>query len=203
MYFDLAALPEEAADKLLHSTVVPRPIAWVSSLDAEGRGNLAPFSFFNVFSTRPPIVGLGIGARADDGARPKDTAANIVATREFVVNVVGFASRAAMNVSGSVVPTGVDEAELAGVGMIASARVKPRRVAASPVALECVLQQAIELAPANHLILGRVVAVHIADAMVLDAERFHVDAPGLDLIGRMHGSGWYARTTDLFQMVRI
>lgn len=202
MQFDLATLPEEAIDKLLHSTIAPRPIAWISSMDRLGRGNLAPFSFFNAFSTKPPIIGVGIGARRDGGG-PKDTAANIIETGEFVVNLVNYDNRAAMNVTGGEEPAEVDEAQLAGLEMTASTRVKPQRVAASPVALECILEQSIELAPANNLIVGRVVTIHVADDKVLDPERFHIDTPGLDLIGRMHGGGWYTRTTSLFQMKRV
>lgn len=201
MYFDLSALPSEALDKLLHSTIVPRPIAWVSTLAPGGTGNLAPFSFFNVFSTNPPILGIGIGPRAS--GEPKDTARNIADTREFVVNIVGYENRVAMNVTGTDSEPETDESELAGLEMVASVKVKPRRVAASAVSLECVLDRAVPLGNGRTLFLGGVVAMHVDDAMIEDADRFYIDTPKLDTIGRMHGSGWYARTTDFFQLKRV
>ena len=201
MYVNFSMASSEAIDKLLHSTIVPRPIAWISTEDRQGRANLAPFSFFNVFSTEPPILGIGIGERAP--GVPKDTARNILETGEFVVNLVRYDSCAAMNLSASNVAPDVDEAELAGVDMVRSTMVMPRRVRESPVALECRLEQSVPLGPHGHLILGRVLAMHLDDAVMANPERHHVDAPKLDLIGRMHGSGWYARTTDLFQMKRV
>jgi len=201
MDFDFAGLSPAAQDKLLHSTIVPRPIAWVSTQSAAGVPNLAPFSFFNVFSTEPPILGLGIGRRSRGG--PKHTARNILDTGAFVINLVSHANRDAMNVTGADVEDGVDESVLAGLDMVPSLRVAPRRVAGSPVAIECQLHQSIELAPERYLILGRVVSMSIDDALILDAEKHYVDAPGLDLIARMHGQGWYSRTDHLFQMLRI
>lgn len=201
MFFDFSALPVGASDKLLHSTVVPRPIAWVTSEDREGRTNLAPFSFFNVFCTDPPLVGLGIGRRLS--CTPKDTAKNIRETGEFVINLVSYENRLAMNITGTDADAGVDESQLAGLEMIASTFVQPRRVASSPVSIECVLHQALEFAPHRHLIVGRVLAMHVADDLVQDSAKFYVATPKLDLIGRMHGSGWYTRTDNLFQMKRV
>ena len=201
MQFDLSAISEAARSKLLHSSVVPRPIAWVSSLSAAGSPNLAPFSFFNIFSTDPAIVGLGIGRRSP--GEPKHTARNILETSEFVINLVDHANRDAMNMTGADVDDDIDESVLAGIEMIASASVKPRRVASSPIAFECVLHQSINLTADRHLILGRILTMHIDDSMLAPTGDFHVATPQLDLIGRMHGAGWYTRTDHLFQMPRI
>jgi flavin reductase (DIM6/NTAB) family NADH-FMN oxidoreductase RutF len=201
MLFDFDALSARNRYKLLVATVVPRPIAWVVSQNAAGHVNAAPFSFFNALSGDPPVVGIGIGARPN-GA-PKDSAANIRSTGEFVVNLVPDAAAAAMNVTAIEFAPEVSEVVEAGLDMLPSVKVRPPRIAASPVALECRLLQTVELGPARVLVLGRVLAMHVHDAAVLDAGRCYIDTPKLHLIGRMHGAGWYARTTDLFEMPRI
>jgi flavin reductase (DIM6/NTAB) family NADH-FMN oxidoreductase RutF len=201
MLFDLAAISPSVCYKLLVSTVTPRPIAWVVSQDASGLLNAAPFSFFNALSADPPVIGIGV-ARHSSG-RSKDTRANIVETREFVVNLVSEATASSMNVTAIEFAPGVNELMEAGLTTAASARVKPPRIAESPVALECTLLQMIDLGPANGIVLGRVVAIQIRDEAVLDASKGYVDTTALQLIGRMHGTGWYARTSDLFEMPRI
>jgi flavin reductase (DIM6/NTAB) family NADH-FMN oxidoreductase RutF len=205
MLFDFATISPENRYKLLTSTVVPRPIAWVSTLDAEGRRNAAPFSFFNVLCGDPPIVGVGIGARpAEHPSGPrKDTLANIRATGEFVVNLVAYELREAMNVTAIEFPSGVDELTEAGLTTLPSARVRPPRIAEAPVALECERFSIVEVNAERAIVLGRVLAVHVRDDAVLDAARGHVDTPRLDLIGRMHGGGWYARTAERFEVPRI
>jgi flavin reductase (DIM6/NTAB) family NADH-FMN oxidoreductase RutF len=201
MLFDFDALSAQNRYKLLVATVVPRPIAWVVSQDAAGQVNAAPFSFFNALCGDPPVVGIGIGPRPD-GA-PKDSTANIRATGEFVVNLVPDAAAAAMNVTAIEFAPDVSEVGEAGLDMLPSVKVRPPRIAASPVALECTLLQIVELGPGRVLVLGRVVAMHVQDDAVLDAGRCYIDTPKLQLIGRMHGAGWYARTSDLFEMPRI
>jgi flavin reductase (DIM6/NTAB) family NADH-FMN oxidoreductase RutF len=201
MLFDFDALSAQNRYKLLVATVVPRPIAWVVSQNAAGQVNAAPFSFFNALSGEPPVVGIGIGPRPN-GA-PKDSAANIRATGEFVVNLVPDAAAAAMNVTAIEFEPDVSEVGEAELAMLPSVKVRPPRIAASPVALECALMQIVELGPARVLVLGRVLAVHVRDDAVLDAQRCYIDTPKLQLIGRMHGAGWYARTSDLFEMPRI
>jgi flavin reductase (DIM6/NTAB) family NADH-FMN oxidoreductase RutF len=201
MLFDFDALSAQNRYKLLVATVVPRPIAWVVSENEAGQINAAPFSFFNALSGDPPVVGIGIGPRPD--GTPKDSAANIRSTGEFVVNLVPDAAAAAMNVTAIEFEPEVSEVGEAGLEMLPSARVRPPRIAASPVALECTLMQIVEFAPSRVLVLGRVVAVHVQDDAVLDARRCYIDTPKLQLIGRMHGAGWYARTSDLFEMPRI
>ena len=200
MLFDFAAMAAPDVYKILGSTVVPRPIAWVSSVSADGIGNVAPYSFFNVMGHEPPIVAIGMLRHPDN--RPKDTPANVLATQEFVVNLVTEDVAQKMNITTADAPPEVDEAVLAGLTMVPSAKVKPKRVGDAAVNLECTLHSAIQCGPHQWVILGRVVCAHVADRFVLDAQRCHIDTPALGMIGRMHGAGWYARTTDLFQIER-
>lgn len=201
MLFDFAEMAAHECYKLLVSTIVPRPIAWVVSQDAKGVLNGAAFSFFNAFAGDPPVVGIGIGSRGP--GQPKDSRANIKETGEFVVNLVSEETAEAMNVTAIEFDRGVNELIEAGLTTIPSVRVKPPRIAESLVAMECSLMQIIELGANNGLVLGRVVAMHIRDDMMIDGQKHYVDTPKLKLIGRMHGSGWYSRTSDLFQMPRI
>jgi flavin reductase (DIM6/NTAB) family NADH-FMN oxidoreductase RutF len=200
MLFDFANIAPQDCYKLVVSSVVPRPIAWVVSQDAEGVVNAAPYSFFNAFSSNPVVVGIGCGPKAPGAL--KDTAANIRATGEFVVCLVPEAAIHQMNATAVDFPAGVDELAEAGLNRVASAKVKPPRIAESPVALECVTYQ---LVPAGEhtIVLGRVVAMHIADDCVLDAAKHYVDTPKLNLVGRMHGRGWYTRTSDRFEVPRM
>lgn len=199
MLFDFEALPAPDRYKLMISTVVPRPIAWVVTQDAAGQRNAAPYSFFNVFSDDPAVVGIGCGPRA--GAA-KDTLTNIRATKQFVVCLVADAVSQQMNITATDFGPEVDELAEAGLDTIPSAKVAPPRIAQSPVALECVLHQEIPLGR-HSLVLGRILALHVRDDCVLDAERRYVDTPKLGLIGRMHGGGWYARTTDRVEIPRM
>jgi len=201
MLFDFATIPAREAYKLLVSTVTPRPIAWVVSQNPHGHLNAAPFSFFNVFSGDPPVVGIGIGSH--EPGRPKDTRRNIRDTREFVVNLVSEEAAEVMNITAIEFEAGVDELAEAQLTTLPSVHVKPPRIAVSPVAMECTLLQIVELGPDNALVLGRVLAMHVRDNLVLDAAKHYIDTPNLKLIGRMHGTGWYARTSDLFEMPRI
>ena len=200
MLFDFKEIPGKECYKLLVSTVTPRPIAWVVSQDANGVLNAAPFSFFNAFSGDPPVVAIGIGNRKPGQA--KDTRANIRETGEFVVNLVAESNAEAMNITAIEFDFSVDELAQAGLTPAPSSRVKTPRIAESPVAMECELMQIIDLGESG-LVLGRVVAMYVRDEFVLDAAKYYIDTPNLKLIGRMHGRGWYARTSDLFDMPRI
>lgn len=200
MLFDFANIPPKECYKLLVSTITPRPIAWVVSQDAKGVINAAPFSFFNAFAGDPPVVGIGIGSRRPGQA--KDSRANIRETGQFVVNLVAEENAEQMNITAIDFDPGVDELAMAGLNPAASVRVKPPRIAESPVAMECELMQIVDLGESG-LVLGRVVAMHVRDNLVIDAEKHYIDTPNLNLIGRMHGTGWYARTSDLFDLPRI
>jgi len=200
MLFDFSQIPGNECYKLLVSTVTPRPIAWVVSQDSRGVLNAAPFSFFNAFSGNPPVVAIGIGNRKPGQA--KDTLANIRDTGEFVVNLVAEWNAEAMNITGIEFDSSVDELAQAGLTPVPSTFVKTPRIAESPVAMECMLMQIVDLGEGG-LVIGRVVAMHVLDEFVLDAEKHYIDTPGMRLIGRMHGRGWYARTSDLFELPRI
>ena len=201
MLFDFAAIGAQNAYKLLISTIVPRPIAWVTTEDVDGTLNAAPFSFFNAVSGDPPVVTIGIGGRAPGDV--KDTGGNIRRTGQFVVNLVSDALAGQMNVTAIDFPKSVDELVEAGLRTAASAKVKPPRIADSPVSLECERLVIVEVGVDRAVVLGKVLAIHVGDEFVLDPVRCHVDTPRLGLIGRMHGRGWYARTTDRFEMPRI
>ena len=201
MLFEMDKLSEHDTYKLLVSTVVPRPIAWVVTQDLDGAINAAPYSFFNAVSGSPPIVTFGIGGRGAGDA--KDTGNNIRRTGQFVVNLVNNATAAAMNVTAIDFPQGVDELREAGLSFTPSSKVAPPRIVESPVAFECERLVTIDVANDRTIVLGRVVAIHIADDCVMDAAKCYVDTPKLDLIGRMHGRGWYTKTTDRFEMPRI
>lgn len=200
MYFDIDELDLPRSYKLLASTVVPRPIAWVVSADESGRPNAAPFSFFNFFSGFPPVVCIGMGQR--DGG-PKDSLANLRRSGEFVINLVSEELAVQMNTTAVPFPPGVNELEMAGLGTVPATKVKLPRIANSPVALECVLRQVVSIDASSTLVIGRVVGVHVIDEAVLDAQRCYIDTPKLGLIGRMESPGWYSRTQDRFKMRQL
>lgn len=199
MELDFASIAPRNRYKILTAVVLPRPIAWVTSLNEAGLVNAAPFSFFNAMGSRPAIVALGIADRGK--GVPKDSIRNIEATGEFVVNVVTYAAREMMNRTAADFPAEVSEVSAAGLETAPSVKVKPPRLALSPVNLECRKSTLVEVGT-NRVLIGEILHVHIADEFY-DAERGYVAADKLDLIGRMHGRGWYARTTDLFEMPRV
>lgn len=194
MLFDFAVLSPPDRYKLLASTIVPRPIAWVVSQDDHGLINAAPFSFFNVFSEDPPVVCIGIGPR-DGGADYKDTGANIRATGEFVVNLVPETLMEAMHVTAVAFDRGTDELAAAGLHTEPSARVAPPRIAESPVAFECRRHSLIEFANQRTLVVGEVLAMRVHDEAVLDAAGLRIDTPRLGLVGRVQGAGGYVRAS--------
>jgi flavin reductase (DIM6/NTAB) family NADH-FMN oxidoreductase RutF len=202
MHFDLAKIAETDAYKLLVSTVVPRPIALTTTVDPAGHVNAAPFSFFNAVSSIPPVVVLGISPGDSAGDGWKDTERNIRDTGEFVVNLVDEALAERMNVCDVPFPTGVNELEMAGLHPLASIEVKPPRIMEAPVSFECRRITGVSLGSRSTLEIGRVIHIHIRDDLV-DPEKFYVQTDKMRLIGRMHGRGWYARTSDLFLMDRM
>lgn len=201
MLFDFATLSANERYRLLVSTIVPRPIAWVVTQDGDGVLNAAPYSFFNAFDSEPPIVVIGVGGRS--GGSVKDTGGNIRRTGQFVVNLVAEENVAAMNVTAIEFGPEVDELTEAGLHTLPSVRVAPPRIAESPVAFECERLMALELATDRSLVIGRVLAMHVRDDFVLDAARCAIDTKRLNLVGRMHGGGTYARTGDTFEVGRI
>lgn len=199
-HFDFSLLSAEMRYRLLASSVLPRPIAWVVTMSADGVVNAAPYSFFNVFGADRPIVALGILARPE---REKDTAANIRATGEFVVNLVPHALVEAMNATCVDAPPEVDEIALAGLRSVPSIGVRPPRIASSPVALECRMTHLLDTGPGQLLVVGEVLHAHYAAHVLTgDPARPRVDGLALDLVARMHGPTAYARTRDLFDLDR-
>ncbi|WP_076999552.1 flavin reductase family protein [Variovorax sp. KK3] len=197
MYFDLANLGGKLSYKLLSSTVVPRPIAWVTTRSDHGHLNAAPFSFFNVFSGEPPVACLGIGEGIHG---PKDTVNNLRANGELVINLVSESNVVSMNITATAFESEIDELEEAGLATVASTHVAPPRIAASPASFECRVREIIPLGTANHLILVNVLAAHIIDEAITDVDRCRIDASRLDLVGRMESPGWYVRTRDRFML---
>lgn len=195
MQIDPAALPARDAYRLMISCIIPRPIAFVTTLSREGVSNLAPFSFFNGVSSDPPVISIAVGSKRD-GSK-KDTWRNIEETGEFVVNVVVPELMDAVIVGARELPHNVSELDLSGQPSLPCVRVKPPRLAASPVSLECTLLKIVEVEDTG-LILGRVVMVHAKDEIV-DGGR--VDPRRLTFVGRM-GGDLYCRVTDLFEQKR-
>ena len=165
MLFDFETLSSQERYKLLVSTIVPRPIAWVVTQDLEGRLNAAPYSFFNVFSGEPPLLIIGIGGRKPGDA--KDTGHNIRETGQFTVCLVNHDTSAQMNVTAIDFPPEIDEIAEAGLTTAPSTRIKPPRIAESPVALECERFMGVDLGVDRTLVIGRVVAMHVRDDCVL------------------------------------
>lgn len=197
---DPETLPTREMYQHMIAFITPRPIAWVSTVSPEGVTNLAPFSFFQGVTARPPTV-LFCPVNDRDG-KPKDSLRNVQRTGEFVVNIVDHAHAAAMNASSAPLAYGESEFERFGVGAAASVKVKPPRVATAPVALECVLHQIVHVGDGplgGNVVIGRIVLVHI-DERVRGAGGF-CDPAKLDTIARL-GGDLYARTTDRFEIER-
>lgn len=198
MRYDLDQVPEPIAYKLLAATVIPRPIAWVVTKGKDGI-NAAPYSFFNVMGSAPPTIALGLMAAADRGF--KDTALNILETGEFVVNLVPERLVQAMNLTAADAPRGVDELALAGLATLPSEHVAPPRIADSPVSFECRSLTSVVTGPCQTVVIGRVLAVHIDDRYLKNADRAHIDTDALDLVARSFGSE-YIRSHDRFELQR-
>jgi flavin reductase (DIM6/NTAB) family NADH-FMN oxidoreductase RutF len=178
--------------------VAPRPIGWISSIDAEGRVNLAPYSFFNAFCEAPPVVGFSSGGG-------KDSQRNVEATGEFVCNLVTRKHAQAMNLTSAPFPHGVNEFEAAGLAAAPSRLVRPPRVAGAPAALECKLILALPLKDLDGrptqstLILGQVVGIHIDPAFLKDGL---FDVAAARTVARCGYRGDYTEVAHVFEMLR-
>lgn len=180
--------------------VTPRPIAWVTTIDAKGRVNLAPFSFFNAFGANPPIVVFSPTLRRD--ATKKDTLLNIEAIGEFVIHASTAAFAEKINQSSMELPPGESEVELIGLHTTPSVKVKPPRLTETPVAMECKVRQILPMGDgpiAANLVIGEVLMIHVDDA-VLD-EHGRVDPRRLKTVARLGGDFW-CHTSDLFEQRR-
>ncbi len=199
MDIDLKTLNSSQQYKLLMSSVLPRPIALITSLDRNGVINAAPFSLFNIMAASPPTVVIGIDAR--EPGVPKDTARNIHQTGEFVINLVNEPMAEKMSLCASALHPDANELEHAGLTAVASTQVKPPRIAQSPISLECTRLTALDIGNERSIIVGTILHYHIKDEYY-DASNGYVLAEQVGLIARMHGRSWYSRTTDLFEVHR-
>ena len=199
MEFDFEQAPHaERAYPLLASVVVPRPIALITTLGPDGVVNAAPFSFFNLLGTDPPILAVAPGDR-DDGT-PKDTARNIRLQHEFVVNLVDEAMAEAMNRTAATLPYGISELESAGLTALPSSIVKAPRIAESPASMECTEWGTLQIGD-NRVVIGLIKRLHVRDGLV-DMDKLRIRSDALNLIGRMAVPHWYCRTSDQFEMRR-
>ena len=197
LHFDFAALTARERYKLLIGTVIPRPIAFVTTVDENGIVNAAPFSFFNVLSADPPIVAIGVENHAD--MRFKDTGHNIRMTEEFTVNIVDDAMVDAMNVCAVPFPPDVDELAAAGLTAVAghACRAAPA-IAEAPASLECRRYMTLAVGRSREIVLGQVLGCFVREGLADPATK-HVDQRGMDAIGRLGGHG-YSRIRDQFDL---
>jgi len=198
--FDLDGSSAADIYKLMIGMVVPRPIAFVSSLDEQGVRNLAPFSYFMACSADPPVVCFVSSFRKGE-APTKDTLRNVVATKEFVVNIVSEEFADKMNLTSAEVPPEIDEFDISGLTPVASELVKPPRVGESHAQMECRLRQLLPIGEApggGTIVFGDVLRFHVDEAVV---NGYKIDPDKLRAIGRM-GGPTYVRTRDRFDMTR-
>lgn len=195
------ALPRQSIYKILIGSVVPRPIGWISTVNASGQPNLAPFSFFNAVCSSPPTVLFCPMIRSTDG-NTKDTLNNVKATGEFVVNIVSEELASSMVATSVEIAADVNEFELTGLATSPSVAVRPPRVAESPIHFECKVSQIVEVGNqpgGGSVVLGEIVHLHVDERVLIGEDKINLAA--LKPIGRLAGSA-YTRVTDLFEMVR-
>ena len=200
MHIDVVSANVVEVYQLLVGAVTPRPIAWVATLSPSGVVNLAPFSFFNAFGANPPIVVFSPTLRRD-GSK-KDTLINLESLGEFVVNAATAPLAEKVNLTSAEIPASDSEVSLAKLTTLPSVKVKPPRIAESPVNFECKVRQIIPCGSgpiAANLVIGEVLMMHIADE-VLD-EKGRIDPRKLQTVARL-GSDFWCRTTDLFEQKR-
>ena len=199
--FDPQDLAHRDVYKLLTASVVPRPIAWVSTVNDAGQPNLAPYSFFNAVCAKPPTVLFCPGIRGADLGQ-KDTYHNIRATGEFVINLVTEDLGQAMNITATELPPEVNEFERAGLTPIPGTVVNIPRVAESPIQFECKLREIVTISEdegGGHIVIGTVVYMHFDDTIYRDGH--YIDFDSYHPLGRLTGPG-YCRVTDRFDMIR-
>ena len=200
MQIDVSAANVVDVYRLLVGIVTPRPIAWVTTIDRLGRVNLAPFSFFNAFGANPPVVVFSPTLRRD--GTKKDTLLNIEATGEFVINASVASLAEKVNESSKELPSGESEVAFTGLHTKPSIKVKPPRLAESPVHLECKVMRIIPVGNgpiSANLVVGEIVEIHVDDAVI--DEKGQIDPRKLQTVARMGGDFW-CKTTDLFEMQR-
>ena len=197
MTFNMEKIPPGDRYRILASLVTPRPIAWVSTQDREGKLNTAPFSFFNVFGSNPPIVAFAPGNK--DRLTPKDTARNIRETQEFVVHMVDEPLGEIMVATSASLPHGESELDLHDLTILPSEKISVPRIAEAPVALECTEHSTIEIGT-NRLIIGAVHYIHVRDGLM--NEQGYLQNDQYHPLARMASPDWYSRTHDQFEIPR-
>jgi flavin reductase (DIM6/NTAB) family NADH-FMN oxidoreductase RutF len=199
MDYDPRSEPHNLAHDPTTSLVVPRPIGWITTISPAGVVNLAPYSFFNMIASHPPFVMFSSNSR-------KHSQLHAESGSEFVFNLATYDLRNEMNISGGNYPADVSEPDVAKLAMAPSRKVKPPRVARSPIALECVFSQTAQLVSSNgkkhnyEMVIGEVVNVHIDDAVIVDGM---VDMSRLRAIGRLGYRGDYTVVDNIFEMPRV
>lgn len=198
---DFETLPVKDTYQLMVDVIVPRPIAWVSTISKKGIANLAPFSFYNGVCSDPPTLLISITPHPD--GQMKDTLRNIRATKQFVVNLASRPLAEQMNKSSGRFSAEISEFEEVGLTRAPSLKVKPPRVAESPVSMECQLKKIVSIGEKNsvgsaNIVIGQVVQMHVADDCIKNGK---IISEKLQAIGRL-GGPWYTTTQDLFQMPR-
>lgn len=199
MILDMGQLDEPERYKLLTGAVTPRPIAWLTTRSGAGVLNAAPYSFFNVMAATPPLVAIGLMGRPS--GEHKDSAANILETGEFVVNVVTQQNALAMNETSIDAPADYDELAAAGIELAPSVFVGPPRIRQSPVNMECRVFDSVPLPAGGLIVIGEVMMFHVDDDYI-DPSNLRIDGSRLGLVGRLNGPSLYCRTTDQFSMIR-
>ncbi|RBQ34423.1 flavin reductase family protein [Rahnella aquatilis] len=195
-HFDFARLTERERYKILIGTVIPRPVALVTTVSQDGIPNAGPFSFFNVLTHDPAIVAIGVENYSD--MRFKDTARNIRETGEFTVHIVDDALVSQMEIFAIKFGPEVDELKEAGLDTTPGLMVRSPRILAAPAALECRRHTTLQVGPAREIILGEVLGVYVRSDAV-DPSNLHIDQQIMDAIGRM-GGHTYTRTRDQFDV---
>ena len=200
MEITLADLSPAQRYHLTSSLVVPRPIAWITTLNEDGTVNAAPFSYFQLMGENPPLVVLGIGRRSD--GNPKDTVANIRRTREFVINLVTEENAELMNLTATDFPPGMSEVATLRLETEPSRMVKPPRLAVSPASFEAREMQVLFIG-GNQIVMGELLMAHVRDEFI-DAKTLRVRTNDMHVIGRLQGGGGgYTRTRDHFEIERL
>ncbi|AJC20869.1 flavin reductase family protein [Pandoraea pulmonicola] len=203
MELDPATLDETSIYNFMMSTILPRPIAWISTIDAQGRTNLAPYAYFMGVCCVPMTV-LFCPVVPPPPLRKKDTLRNIEAVPEFVVNVASASCIDAVNLSAAPLPPGESEFDLTGATPVPSSRVRPPRVQEAAVAFECRVRDIIEVSAApggGWVVLGTVLAAHVDDAL-LDPATYQVDLQALNPVGRLGGGTFVNAASDTFTLTR-
>lgn len=199
MHFSSSDITSATAYKLLVSTILPRPIAFVTTVSNTGIPNAAPFSFFNAMGSNPPVVALGFEPKQN--GQSKDTTNNILETKEFVVNLVDEQLAGQMNQCAADLKPDIDELELAKIDTLSSIDVAPPRILASPVSMECQLYNSMKLEGGGQIIVGRVLHFHIRDNIVTSLNPLRINLEKIAPISRLSGPH-YGRVNDIFSISR-